>query len=238
MQMFLMQWNICIAAATFNMIVISSARFACMLSAVKPKQTRSRLLRTSTLRHMLPLASSPPSTSRRFYWWLSDSDVRISASSVNKCEWPHDPTTCSTNVGKRRRTCVTSLMNRVGHLLHPYLTTQHCFKQLPVTSYQLLIARLLLLYNVLVESYAPHHTLSTYLLESLCQMEVKAFSTSKKQEYIWIVKMGENMVGCAMLWNEANLPLWTFKETTLRSRRKCNIVVLVRILQSSFPIAL
>ena len=75
MRMLWMQRNICIAAATFNMIAMSSARFACALSAVKPKQTRSHLLRTSTLRHIPPLASLPPLSSRRFYWWLSDTGL-------------------------------------------------------------------------------------------------------------------------------------------------------------------
>ena len=50
------------------------------------------------------------------------------------------------------------------------------------------------------------YTLQSSVKESLCQMEVKAFLTSKKQEYIWIAKMGENTVGCATLWKEAHLP--------------------------------
>ena len=44
-----------------------------------------RLLRTSTLRHIPPLANSPPKSPCWFYWCLSDIDVRIPGI---KCEWP------------------------------------------------------------------------------------------------------------------------------------------------------
>ena len=59
MRMLWMQRNMCIAAATFNMIMMSSARVACVLSAVNQKQTRSHLLQTSTLRHIPPLSCPP-----------------------------------------------------------------------------------------------------------------------------------------------------------------------------------
>ena len=85
-----MQRNIwCIAAATFKMIAMSSARSTSVLSVVKTNRTNKP---RPDLRHIPPLESfAPPKLAGDSTdYWVTPISVRISVSVILgiKCEWP------------------------------------------------------------------------------------------------------------------------------------------------------